>query len=150
MEEIILRITLRYLSFKTECFEIIDDGIKQTSEIADEFWKFDRKTAYIVTTYKSTFLSWGSGILSNVENLELKFTDIAVMIAALLDINIPSHSIGKIPIEALNLNSKQRSEAKISNAKQLHEQVLNYEKYYYQKSDLIKKAYQGLDSQGLY
>ena len=130
--------------------EIIDDGIKQTSEIADEFWKFDRKTAYIVTAYKSTFLSWGSGILSNVENLELKFTDIAVMIAALLDINIPSHSIGKIPIEALKLSSRQKSEAKISNAKQLHEQVLNYEKYYYHKSDLMKKAYQGLDSQGLY
>ena len=137
MEESILRIILRNLSFKTECLEIIDDGIKQTSEIADEFWKFDRKTAYIVTTYKSTFLSWGSGVLSNVENLELKFTDIAVMIAALLDINIPSHSIGKIPIEALMLSSRQKSEAKISNAKQLHEQLLNYEQYYYQKSDLI-------------
>ena len=43
------------------------------------------------------------------------------MISSLLDVNIPSNSIGSIPIKALTLTSKQKSEAKTANAKQLHE-----------------------------
>ena len=127
---------------------IVDDGIKQTSKVAEELWNFDRKTSYIVASFRSLFLSWGSGIASNPENLELDIIDIPAMISALLDISIPANSMGRIPIEALTLTSKQKSEAKTANAKQLHQIVLNYEKYYHRKN-LLTKSYQGLDSQGL-
>lgn len=133
---------------KIECLAIVDDGIKQTSQVAEELWNFDRKTSYIVTSFRSLFLSWGSGISSNAENLEIDIIDIPVMISALLDINIPANSMGRIPIEALTLTSKQKSEAKTANAKQLHQIVLNYEKYYHRKN-LLTNSYQGLDSQGL-
>ena len=94
-------------------------------------------------------MAWGAGIGYNVENLELKLTDITPMISSLLDINIPSNSIGSIPIKALSLTSKQKSEAKTANAKQLHEQVINYEKYFH-TSSLTTKAYDGLDARGLF
>ena len=134
--------------YKIECLTIVDDGIKQTSKVAEELWNFDRKTSYIVSSFRSLFLSWGSGIASNPENLELDIIDIPAMISALLDISIPANSMGRIPIEALTLTSKQKSEAKTANAKQLHQIVLNYEKYYHRKN-LLTKSYQGLDSQGL-
>ena len=133
---------------KIECMTIVDDGIKETSQVAEELWNFDRKTSYIVTSFRSLFLSWGSGIASNPENLELDIIDIPAMISALLDISIPANSMGRIPIEALTLTSKQKSEAKTANAKQLHQIVLNYEKYYHRKN-LLTNSYQGLDSQGL-
>ena len=127
---------------------IVDDGIKQTSQVAGELWNFDRKTSYIVTSFRSLFLSWGSGISSNTENLELDIIDIPAMISALLDISIPANSMGRIPIEAITLTSKQKSEAKTANAKQLHQIMLNYEKYYHRKN-IVTNSYQGLDSQGL-
>ena len=69
-----------------ECLTIVDDGIKQTSQVAEELWNFDRKTTYIVASFRSLFLSWGSGIASNPENLELDIIDVPAMISALLDI----------------------------------------------------------------
>ena len=133
---------------KIECLTVVDDGIKETSQVAEDLWNFDRKTSFIVTSFRSLFLSWGSGISSNAENLELDIIDIPAMISALLDISIPANSMGKIPIEALTLTSKQKSEAKTANAKQLYQIMLNYEKYYHRKN-LLTNSYQGLDSQGL-
>ena len=56
-------------------------------------------------------------------------SDIAPLVATLLDINIPAHSEGQVPFGILDMNVQDIVKAKVANGLQLHEHVLSHQHY---------------------
>jgi phosphatidylinositol glycan class N len=82
--------------------------------------------------------------LEDLEMVNLNQTDLPPLVASLLDINMPSNSLGKLSTRVLNMTHKQVIKAKIANGMQIHEQVLSYQSYY-GDTLLTSQAYGGLD-----
>ncbi len=75
-----------------------------------------------------------------MENLNQ--VDIAPMIAALLDLNMPANSLGKLPTSIMRISNSGLIKAMIANVLQVHEQVLGYQRFY-GDTILTSEAYGG-------
>ena len=133
---------------------IVDQGVKQIVSMCEDFWRHDGRTAYLFTAdhgmtdwgshgagmdheTQTPFIAWGSGIRSPVDgrsswpkfstsrkSIDVNQTDAAPFMASLLGINMPQHSLGKVPLDFLSIHDSDKVEAKLANALQIHQQYL--------------------------
>ena len=145
--------------------KVIDDELETTVNDIEDYFNHDQKTAYIFTSayggstklfdgkhlQMGLFLTWGAAIMKGL-NLPKDFpvnqSDIAPLVATLLDIDFPIHSNGQIPLPTLvnffDSTVKNRVKARIANGLQLHEKIMKHHKNI--GNALTKKAFGGLDN----
>eukprot|EP00249_Psilotum_nudum_P011587 c23256_g1_i4 orf=166-2523(+) len=68
-----------------------------------------------------TPLSWG---LSDIERVDINQGDIASLMSILLGLPCPMNSVGKVPIDYLDIDQRDQAEAVFANAKQILNQFL--------------------------
>ena len=97
------------------------------------------------------FLSWGAGIMKGLDLLKdypVNQSDIAPLVATLLDIDFPIHSDGQIPLPTLvnffDSTVKNCVKARVANGLQLHEKIMKHHKNI--GNALTKEAFGGLDN----
>lgn len=134
------------------CLKVIDDGIKNTVTVMDDFWSNDGKTSFIFTSaYSSSnenpLVLWGSGINSGGKKIECHHMDLAPLVSALLGLDFPAQNQGHVPDHLLNMSHNAIINAKIANGLQMHEQVVRYQDFF--QSPMTSAAYQGLDIQSV-
>ena len=87
---------------------------------------------------QTPFLAWGAGLrnpelgisswpnFSSKRSCNLNQTDVAPLMASLIGANFPQHSVGKIPLDFLDIHDLYKVDAKVANALQIHEQYLSF------------------------
>ena len=121
--------------------KVIDDELETTVNDIEDYFNHDQKTAYIFTSayggstklfdgkhlQMGLFLTWGAGIMKGIEDFPVNQSDIAPLVATLLDINFPIHSDGQLPLPTLvnffDSTVKNCVKARIANGLQLHEKI---------------------------
>ena len=141
--------------------KVIDDELEITVNDIEDYFSHDQKTAYIFTSafgsiklfdeeyhQMGLFLTWGAGIMKGLEDYPINQSDIAPLVATLLDIDFPIHSYGQIPLPTLvnffDSTVKNCVKARIANGLQLHEKIMKHHKNI--GNALTKKAFGGLDN----
>ena len=133
---------------------IVDNGVKEIFRQCESFWKHDGRTSYIFTAdhgmtdwgshgagmdheTQTPIFAWGAGVrspqigmsisqFSSKKSHDVNQTDVAPLMTSLLGLNYPQHSLGKVPLDYLSLHDRDKIEAKIANALQIHEQYLSF------------------------
>ena len=97
--------------------------------ISSSFLGMDHET-------QTPVIAWGAGIqdpksglsswpkFSSKRSKDINQTDVAPLMASLLGTNLPQHSVGKLPLDYLDVHDSDKIEAKLANALQIHEQYL--------------------------
>ncbi|KAL3279531.1 hypothetical protein HHI36_017040 [Cryptolaemus montrouzieri] len=65
------------------------------------------------------FITWGAGIKANESRQDIYQTDISPLISSLIGINYPMNSLGKLPIQYLNLSAENKLHLYLTNIQQL-------------------------------
>ncbi|CDW60096.1 GPI ethanolamine phosphate transferase 1 [Trichuris trichiura] len=129
---------------------MVDQGIKELYYIIEDYFA-DERTAYIVTadhgmtdwgshgagTPEETLtplIAWGSGINRMLDttssacwptsSLDVDQVDIAPLMSALIGAAFPANSVGVLPLQYLNVSSRNKALLMLANFKQLLEQML--------------------------
>ena len=147
--------------------KVIDDELETTVNDIEDYFHHDQKTAYIFTSayggstklfdgkhlQMGLFLTWGAGIMKGqgldlLKDYSVNQSNIAPLVATLLDIDFPIHSDGQIPLSTLvnffDSTVKNCVKARIANGLQLHEKIMKHHKNI--GNSLTKKAFGGLDN----
>lgn len=66
------------------------------------------------------FITWGAGVKINNKRLDLQQIDIAPFISSLLGLNYPVNSLGRVPIQYLEIPDDQKLQILTNNLKQLY------------------------------
>ena len=130
-----------------DCMKLIDQGMKSTTEILEAFWRYDRKTTFMVVSKKSPLLFWGAGIKKGLRISNVHPTDLTVLISTLLGTSIPCHANGNIPFEMLDIKMKQQALANLANAEHLFQEILNLDTN--NANSVVKWLYNGIDIQAI-
>ena len=126
------------LKFKKcqQCMKIMNTGIKYLVQLTEDFWRFDGKTTFLLTSMDSSneklteFFMWGSGITAKNQPPEFRsqihYHQIASLICTVLDLKFPSQAQGQIPLELIDLKLEQQIQAKVAKGLQVHQQCISY------------------------
>ena len=137
-EKLISNGDLFLLKFKRcpQCMKIMDTGIKNLIQLTEDFWRFDGKTTFLLTSMDSSneklteFFMWGSGITAKNQQPEFRsqihYHQIASLICTVLDLKFPSQAQGQIPLELIDLKLEQQIQAKVAKGLQVHQQCISY------------------------
>ena len=136
---------------------IVDQGVQEVVRQCESFWGHDGRTSYIFTSdhgmtdwgshgagmdheTQTPIFVWGGGIrgpqvgrtsvpqFSSKKSHDVNQTDVAPLMSALLGLNYPQHSLGKVPLDFLSLHPSDKVEVKVANALQIYEQYLSFKK----------------------
>ncbi|KAG5891228.1 hypothetical protein JTB14_004343 [Gonioctena quinquepunctata] len=105
--------------------KLLNENIRKSVAMVEYAFP-DRSTAYIFTSGSSheseiPFIAWGAGIRRGVERQIINHIDVAPLIASLIGINIPIHSLGFLPTDLLDVELRYMADMILSNTLQLHE-----------------------------
>ncbi|KAL3279530.1 hypothetical protein HHI36_017039 [Cryptolaemus montrouzieri] len=118
-----------------EHIKFVDDNIRKMEILINKTFS-DNLTTFIFTadhgmtdfgshgsgsdheTY-TPFITWGAGIKVNESRQDIYQTDISPLISSLIGINYPINSLGKLPIQYLNLSEENKLHLYLTNIHQL-------------------------------
>lgn len=140
---------------------LVDSKVKEISNLFSQTFA-DGKTAFVFTAdhgmtdwgshgagssheTETPFITWGAGLKRNPARNDVKQIDIAPMLSALIGINIPSNSLGVIPLEYIDMPEEYLAEILWGNTQQLLE-IFNVKRHRTESNALVFVPYQGLTS----
>lgn len=122
----------------------VDEGIKQMVEIIENFYNYDNRTTFLMTSdhgmtdwgshgsgdtheTETPYVIWGSGVLRGEtlftnSSIAINQADVTPLMSAILSIPVPVNSVGSLPLELLNMTLENKAKALYSNCKQLANQ----------------------------
>ncbi|KAH1007669.1 hypothetical protein HUJ04_004875 [Dendroctonus ponderosae] len=145
-----------------ENIQFVDEKVKTISQLFTTAFN-DDKTAFVFTAdhgmtdwgshgtgsaheTETIFVAWGAGINRSSKKRDVKQIDIAPFLASLIGINIPSNSLGEIPLDYLDLPIQSLAEIQFSNMLQLLE-LFNIKRLRTEANALVFLPYKGLTSE---
>ncbi|KFD58219.1 hypothetical protein M513_00982 [Trichuris suis] len=129
---------------------MVDRGIEELYYVIEDYFG-DERTAYVLTAdhgmtdwgshgagstqeTNAPLITWGSGINRMLDttssacwptsSLDVDQVDIAPLMSALIGAAFPANSVGVLPLEYLNISSRNKALLMLANFKQLLEQML--------------------------
>ncbi|XP_039283685.1 GPI ethanolamine phosphate transferase 1 isoform X2 [Nilaparvata lugens] len=116
----------------------VDAGIESVVKQVEHFFS-DKDTAYIFTSdhgmtdwgshgaglpseTETPIVAWGAGVSSH-QNVNIRQADIVPLMAVLLGLSIPVHSLGTLPVSFLDASNETIAECLLLNSRQLVAQL---------------------------
>ncbi|KAL1513033.1 hypothetical protein ABEB36_002516 [Hypothenemus hampei] len=139
--------------------QLVDDHVRKTSELFNEVFQ-DHQTAFVFTSdhgmtdwgshgagsaheTEAPLVMWGAGVKADPQRQDVRQIDIAPLLSSFIGINIPSNSLGIVPLKYLNVPDEILSEIQLSNTLQLLE-LFNIKRNRTKENTLLFLPYRGL------
>lgn len=132
----------------------VDQGLKETVAALENFFN-DKQTAWLFTSdhgmthrgshgagdrseTETPFILWGAGIQARAHH-HLQQADLCPLMASLLSIPIPVNSVGRLPVDLLNVSEARRLAMVRWNMRQLYAQLLTQQANMQQTRWLLRR-----------
>ncbi|XP_066152111.1 GPI ethanolamine phosphate transferase 1-like isoform X1 [Euwallacea fornicatus] len=141
--------------------QLVDRNVRKISQMFEKVFN-DKKTAYVFTAdhgmtdwgshgagspheTEAPLVAWGAGIRRQSHRQDLKQINLAPLLSSIIGTNIPSNSLGVVPLEYIDMPEESLAEIQMANTLQLLE-LFNIKRLRTEANALIFIPYKGLTS----